>query len=184
MRRPSHDAPCPTRADRARGFTLFEVLAAALVLVLVGVLTIGSMNTNLAHLSDARVRLEAGRIADAALADLEATLWEGSAPPISSNDDEIGVFRVATRVTPFGVLFETGDAQATADGPPANLFAIIAEELPGLPKHLRVLHVRVAWGDVEQPEFVERTSVAFDHAAALEAFQERTGGQDAEEDDQ
>jgi hypothetical protein len=158
-----------------RGFTLFEVLAAALVLVLVGTITIGSMNRNLAHLGDARQRLEAGRIADAALADLEATLFDGSAPPLSASEEEVGAFRVKTRVVPFGVLFDAEEVGADEDAEATSLFSVIAQELPGLPQHLRVIDVHVEWGDPMAPDFVERTTVAFDRVAATEAIQQRTG---------
>ncbi len=171
--------PCGHPSNDA-GFTLFEVLAAALVLVMVGVLTIGSMNTNLAHMSDARIRLEAGRIADAALADLEALLFDGTAPAIASEETELGDFRIATHVTPLGVLFVPPD-DAEDEEAASNLHSMIAEEFPGLPRNVRVLHVRVAWGNPLAPEFVERTTIGFDHAAALEAFQQLGQNQAGEE---
>jgi type II secretory pathway pseudopilin PulG len=171
------------RSDTSRrGFTLFEVLAAALVLVLVGTLLIGSMNTNLTHQSDARNRLEAGRIADSALADLEATLRDGSAPALGTDESERNGFRVRTAVTPFGTFFENDpEARAATGGDGASgggLFEQIANEFPGLPKHMRALKVTVEWGDPMSPDSVVRSTVAFDHAAAVEALEGLAGGGD------
>lgn len=166
----------------ASGFTLFEVLAAALVLALVGTLLIGSMNTNLSHQSDARMRLEAGRLADSALADLEATLFDGSAPPLGEDERQEGAFVVRTKVAPFGALFDASQSGAGANAPgpgqaaPAGLGQAINGEFPGLAKHLRTLHVSVVWGSPTGGEKVERVSVAFDHVAALESFENLTSG--------
>jgi len=178
MRSPDAHRPM---ARGAHGFTLFEVLAAALVLVLAGVLAIGSMNTNLSHLSDARVRLEAGRIADATLADIEATLVDGSAPPISSEESTVGPFRVSVRVIAFGGLFDAGEIEASPDEGSPGLFGTIAQELPGVPRFLRAIQVRVGWGPVDAPEFVERTTIAFDQVGALQALEEQAGGGEADE---
>lgn len=178
--------PEPRPADRS-GFTLFEVLAAALILVLVGTVAIGSMNADLGRMGDARRRLEAGRLADLALADLEAQLVGGVAPEIMNEEEEIEGFLVRRLVTPFGMLFAesqappgvaTGAVPAAAPGAPpgaaaepTEFFPFLAQEFPGLPQHLRVMHVQVEWGDELAPEMVRRTTVAFDHQAALEAFE-------------
>jgi prepilin-type N-terminal cleavage/methylation domain-containing protein len=174
-----------TPAPRARhGFTLFEVLAAALVLALVGTLTIGSMNINLGHLSDARLRLEAGRIADTALADIEATLFDGSAPPIGADETQVGSFRLQSRVTPFGMLFDAEQTKTGDEAEATGLFAIIAKEMPGMPRHIRVIQVKVAWGAPGSSDQVERATIAFDHVGALEALEKLSasaGGEEATE---
>jgi len=181
------DAHTDRRPDSMSGFTLFEVLAAALVLVLVGTLTIGSMNADLSRMSDARLRLEAGRIADSTLADIEATLFDGTAPELAMNEEEIDGFIVRIRVAPFGVLFQNaGEPLPPAvegDEAPRNLFQTIADELPGLPTHLRMIEVKVLWGDPTAPDSVARTTVGFDHTGALEALEQSgQGGQGAERD--
>ncbi len=174
MHRPSTRVTAP----RTLGFTLFEVLAAALVLALVGTLLIGSMNTNLAHQSDARLRLEAGRIADSALADLEATLFDGSAPPTGVDESERDGFVVKTRVAPFALLFDSAAVQGDDAEGPTTLFKTISAEYPGLPRHLRTLEVKVLWGNPVAPDSVVRTTVAFDHVAALEALENLASGGD------
>ena len=168
------------RSGRARrGFTLFEVLAAALILVLVGTLSIGSMNADLGRMSDARRRLEAGRLADRALADFEAMLFDGSAPEVQSETEEVDGFVVTRRVTPFGLFFAMTEDEveeaprlgdAVDDGAVKPFFPALASEFPGLPKHLRMIHVKVEWGNEMAPEKVERSTLAFDHQAALEAL--------------
>ena len=170
--------PRPER--QTRGFTLFEVLAAALVLALVGTLLIGSMNTNLSHQSDTKLRLEAGRIADNALAELEATLFDGSAPAIGADETQQDDFTVRTKVLPFTSFFDAEEAPAPTpaeEGAAAGLGTMIAGEFPGLSSHLRTLHVVVLWGNPQAPESVVRTTVAFDHTAALEALENLQGGQ-------
>lgn len=174
-----------TTAHRdTRGFTLFEVLAASLVLVLVGTLTIGSMNADLSRMSEARLRLEAGRIADSALADIEATLFDGTAPTAAANEEEIDGFVVRTRVAPFGLLFQgaaSGEAEADEDAVATDILSMIGGEFPGLPKHLRMVEVKVLWGSVDAPYTVERTTLAFDHTGALEALE--NAGNNVDDDD-
>jgi len=175
------------RASRRGGFTLFEVLAAALILVLVGTVAIGSMNADLGRMGDARRRLEAGRLADRALADLEAQLVGGVAPELQNEEEEIDGFLVRKLVTPFGLLFAESEtpprsaspgAAGGADAEPTEFFAFLAQEFPGLPQHLRVLLVQVEWGNELAPEVVRRTSVAFDHQAALAALRDLGAKQD------
>ena len=175
----------------ARGFTLFEVLAAALILVIVGTLSFASMNADLGRMGDARRQLEAGRLADLALADLEATLFDGSAPEIQSEVEEQDGFVIKRNVTPLGLLFAAasddgggvgGGAGAAAGTDTPGFFPALVEEFPGLPKHLRVLHVKVEWGNPTRPRKVERTSIAFDQQAALEAFEQLAGGSAGESD--
>jgi HAMP domain-containing protein len=176
------------RADHLGGFTLFEVLAAALILVLVGTVAIGSMNADLSRMGDARRRLEAGRLADRALADLEATLFDGSAPELQNEEEEIDGFLVQKLVAPFGLLFaeEDGTAGKAAPGeePAPGFFPQLAEEFPGLPQNMRLLQVKVQWGNPMRPESVQRTSLAFDQQTALEAVQNLGQGQDQSDSSQ
>jgi len=168
---------------RRAGFTLFEVLAAALILVIVGTITIGSMNANLARMTDARLRLEAARIADSAMADLEATLFDGTAPKPFSDENEIDGYRVKISVVPFGTLFDMDQAEADAESKSPSLFGTIVQEFPGLPQHLRSMRVEVSWGDGAVPDSVVRTTIGFDHAGALEQIEERANGGDTTSDE-
>ena len=154
------------------------MLAAALILVIVGTLSIGSMNADLGRMGDARQRLEAGRIADLALADLEATLADGTAPEIQSEEEERDGFMVTVHVTPFDLLFADGDDSGTgSEDASAGSLGELAKEFPGLPEYLRVLYVKVEWGGAFSPKKVERTTIAFDQVAAVEALdQSATGG--------
>ena len=161
-------------ATRTSGFTLIEVLAAAMVLVLVGTIAIGSISADLSRMSDARLRLEAGRIADTALADIEGTLFDGSAPALFDDENEFDGFTVKTRVAPFGTLFRSGGGAAPVDEAETGgggLFQVIAGEFPGLPRHLRRIEVQVLWGDPRKPDSVIRTTVGFDHTTALEMLE-------------
>ena len=85
---------------------------------------------------------------------------------------------VTRRVTQIGLLFgmtpdeldDFGRPDGVEEGDMNTLFSALSMELPGLPEHLRMLHVKVEWGDESAPDRVERTSVAFDHQAAVEAL--------------
>ena len=160
------------------------MLAAALILVLVGTVAIGSMNADLQRMGEARRRLEAGRLADRALADLEATLFDGSAPALLNEEEEIDGFLIKKLVTPFGLLFAEAEAVRTAPGeePTLGFFEQLAQEFPGLPKNMRLLNVRVQWGNPMRPESVQRTTLAFDQQTALEAVQNLGQGQSQDDD--
>lgn len=166
-------APSAGRTPRA-GFTLFEVLAAALILVIVGTITIGSINANLARMTDAHLRLEAAQIADTTLADLEATLFDGTAPKPFADENEIDGYQVKITVMPFGTLFDSDQAKADEEADSPSLFGTIVREFPGLPQHLRSMRVEVSWGDANAPASVVRTTIGFDHASALEQLQQRS----------
>jgi len=167
------------RSAHHSGFTLFEVLAAALILVLVGTVAIGSMNADLGRMGDARRRLEAGRLADRALADLEAQLVGGAVPEIQDEEQELDGFVLRRLVAPFDLLFAESQAPRAAvpgaEDAPTEFLPFVTQEFPDLAQHMRVLEVQVEWGNELAPEMVRRTTVAFDQQAALEAV--RNAGQ-------
>ena len=53
---------------------------------------------------------------------------------------------------------------------------MLVNKYPGLPQFMRMIQVKVLWGNTANPDFVERTTIAFDHAAALEALQNMQNG--------
>lgn len=161
------------------GFTLFEVLAASLILVLVGTMLIGSMNADLHRMSDARMRMTAGRLADSKLAQLESSLIDGAVPEMQNEEEETdNGFVIKTIVGPYSAIGSQTDDGAGArpsrngEEPPPKITDLIAKEFPGLPSRLRAFAVIVEWQNGLVVERVRRVTFGFDRQGAVEALQE------------
>jgi prepilin-type N-terminal cleavage/methylation domain-containing protein len=96
-----------------RGFTLLEVLAAVVVLGLAYVALGSSGIQGLQHEGEARRRLGASLLADAALGDIEANVEAGGAPPLGQDETDQGDYRVTVEVAPYSVVIPD---EAPADG--------------------------------------------------------------------
>lgn len=153
-------------AAHARGFTLFEVLAAVLVLALVYT-WLASMNIEgLRSEGTSRRRLEASLIADAALATIEEGIALGAPPVIGSTEEELGDFRVTVAAAPLDILPFLGEDALPPEG--------VTESLLTLPNSgdapfLSRVDVAVRWIEGLDEFEVHRTTFAYD-AQALEGL--------------
>jgi prepilin-type N-terminal cleavage/methylation domain-containing protein len=196
-------------ARRRAGFTLFEVMAAVLVLgVLYTVLADVAMR-GLRSEGESRRRTEASLLADRFLSELEMQLALGQIPPSGEQEEEVEPFRVGVRVAPYDPtpLLEAierqqeerglparrpgGSAPARTPTAPAAGAAAAAPPIESLftapsgadEGRLRRIDVWVAWQEGDAEERVVRTTFAFDASGLEEAFPERgPGGVPGEED--
>lgn len=199
--------PEPARRGRPRaaaaGFTLLEVLVAVAVLGLVYVTVARVAIQGMRSEGDAARRLEASRVADRTLAELETQLAQGTAPPLGERTLEEAGYRVELAVEPFsaqslglgGALAELdlprregaqeerpGRSRPDRDeGPP---LALLEPPQRGARPALLQLRVRVAWQDAAQEQSVTRTTFALDRetaASRLEGVDSRDGAAQAGE---
>ncbi len=158
----------------ARGFTLLEVLAAVMILSLWYMIIANSAVLGLRAEGESRRRMEAGRIADMKLAELEAIAVTGAAPEIMNETEEIDDFEVTWAVGPFAYRVggqapgETNDPDAIEE--PANLRQYVTFHAPSLSRNIRAIFVRVTWGEEDAQRAVIRSTFAFDQAKAAEIY--------------
>ena len=111
MRRPNTRA-ATSRA--LRGFTLIEVMLAAVILALaVAVIASSVMNAQLGE-GDARRRAEASAYADRLLAEMEENAARGAAPPLGERESSEGAFIATIEV----VAFDPSALQQAESGAP------------------------------------------------------------------
>lgn len=172
---------------RRRGFTLFEIMAAVLVMGVVFTALAGVNIEGMLAEGLSRRRLEASLLADELLSDLEAQLVAGSFPEVGTSEREVGGFRVTVNVEPFDpspylALAEDDDAPAgrSREDEPQSL---LAPPRNGEPSLIRSFQVVVSWSedggaawlDGSGEQQVRRTTFAYD-AAAVAPFVEGVVG--------
>ncbi len=173
------------RARREGAFTLFEVMAAVLVLGMLYAVLANAAMQGLQAEGETRRRLEASLIADRALAELETQILLGVIPPSSRAEEAQDPYLVTVTVQPFdpSVLLvppEEGEAAPRAAGTPAE--TLLGPPSSGAEGRLRRIDVLVAWSDAGQERSVGRTTFAFDTSGLEELFPE--GEQPGEQQDQ
>jgi type II secretory pathway pseudopilin PulG len=167
------------RARRAGAFTLFEVMAAVLVLGMLYTVLANAAMQGLYSEGETRRRLEASLIADRALAEIELQLSLGQTPPSGSAEQEEDPYLVSVTVQPFDptVLLvppEPGEAAPRASAQPTE--TLLAPPSSGSEGRLRRIDVRVSWPESGQERSVGRTTFAFD-TTGLEALFPPEGGE-------
>ncbi len=168
-----------------RGFTLFEVMAAVLVLgVLYSVLATSAIH-GLRSEGESKRRLEGSLLADEHLMELEGGLAAGVFPEIGSVESEAGGFRIAVDVAPFDVtpFLESGGDEE--DEGPAEDSLLTMSDRPE-ESLVRLVTVAVRWDEAEGEHEVLRTTLVYDQATVAGLFGEEgasDGGGDVDEDD-
>jgi len=162
------------RSRRDGGFTLFEVMAAVLVLGMLYSVLANSAMQGLHSEGETRRRLEASLIADRALADLELQLSLGELPPSGSAEEELDPYRIRVTVQPFDATVlrvppEPG-AAAPEVTPPAD--SLLAPPSSGNEGRLRRIDIQVSWPEASEERSVGRTTFAFDTTGLEEVFPE------------
>ena len=157
--------------DRRRGFTLFEVMAAVLVLGVIFSVLASVTIEGLRAEGDSRRRLEASLLADEVLGDLEGQLLAGVFPEVGSSEREMGDYRVTVDVEPFDpspYLALESQAETTTrsigqrESEPQSLLEPPASGEPSL---IRSFEVVVHWSEGFDEHAVRRTTFAYDVAA-------------------
>jgi len=172
-----------------RGFTLLEVLAAAMILAIAYTALLG-MHIEAARAEGRSLRhIDAGLIAEEKLADLEARLKPDEKIERIEDEGEVDGFKYTMTTTALAkcMAAQVGgglaaasdavtDAAADAGGEPANVGALLAQ-LQGMAQDLVCLQVVVSWPEGETGfGQIQRVSFAFDRVATLERLQQLQQG--------
>jgi len=153
---------------RARhGFTLFEVMAAVIVLGVIYSLLASTAVQGLRAEGTSRRRLEASLLVDQYLSDIEAVIAVGATPEMGSMEEEVGDFLIAVDVTPFDLVPYLGEEATESEPVGDSLFSLPAS---GDQSFLRTVEVVVSWLEGLDEYSVRRTTFAYDIAAAAPYF--------------
>lgn len=156
------------RARRPRhGFTLLEVLAAALIFALAVTVLIGTSSVGVQMASVSARRLEASLLADAELAQIEMLLNSQHTPPQAKEETD-DIFALRVLVEP--ALGPSESEEEAAGEGVGSLAAILATQAPGLEAFLLRYEIRVEWLEGVRPMLVRRTTFAFDWEGARAAL--------------
>ncbi len=167
--RRSHSLP---RCPQAGGFTLLEVMAAVAVMAMAFIVLAQANIQGIMAEGSARQRLEAARLADRTMQELEIKLISGSLPleegieeeeePPFIIETEIALFELDLPEVP-NALGETSEIETEPDS--------AIQALETLSEREDILHwiqVRVIWGEGVFERAVTRTTFGYD-AALLQA---------------
>ena len=166
---------------RRRGFTLFEVMAAVLVLGLIFSVLAEVTIQGLRAEGSSRRRLEASLLADEVLHDLEGQLLAGAFPEVGSSEQELGDYRVTVDVEPFDpspyLALQSGadEADGADRDRESEIPSLLAPPANGEPGLIRTFQVAVHWSEGFDEHKVRRTTFAYD-VAALASYVEAAGG--------
>ncbi|MEM9174210.1 MAG: hypothetical protein AAGC67_03175 [Myxococcota bacterium] len=163
------------------GFTLLEVLGAALIFVAACAVLVGTSGQLIRRVSETELRLEASEIAERELAQLEAALANQQKPPEDREEEiEIEGLRYTVRLWSQPALEDLGgsgppgasEGGSALDGLTGGglVGPMLALHAPGLDAFILRYEIRVEWGDFDPPDAVARTTYAFDWEGARQAL--------------
>jgi prepilin-type N-terminal cleavage/methylation domain-containing protein len=178
---------------RASGFTLLEVLAAAMIFAVVVTVLVGSSSETVHRARISANRLEASQIADREIATLESLL-SNRLPPPEDREETLDDFIVTVSSEP---ALETDLPAPNASNDSLSLFsdtangigalgALLSVHAPGLEAFLLRYEIAVAWEEGSVSQQLRRTTFAFDWEGARrelpDLFTSGDGGENAEGD--
>ena len=161
---------------RAAAFTLLEVLAAVALLGILYTTLAGVAAVWLRSEGESRRRFEASLAADRRLAEIEVQLAARSVPEMGESVLEEEPFRITTRVEVFTLpveLFEPAESaprRREESAPAAAGSTLFPRQGGQVQSPLRLIQIFVAWDEGTEERRVERTTLAFDRAAAAPAL--------------
>jgi prepilin-type N-terminal cleavage/methylation domain-containing protein len=172
-------------AERRRGFTLLEVMAAFALLAIAYTTLAGAGAQSLQKEGEAARRLHASLLADRTLDGLEAAFEQGGAPPLGEQQLEEGLYTVTVQVSPWEAVIpererplalertRRGLEQARRPGEAAiqrdegaALGPSLLTGTRGRPGPLRRVDVVVTWDEGWSEGRVVRTTFGLDAQAA------------------
>lgn len=161
----------PRHHDRSpeRGFTLFEVLAAVLVLALIYTWLASINMQGLRAEGTSRRRLEASLLADGALAGVEEQMALGLLPPIGTTEQEAGDFQILVTATPLDITPWLGEEALPPEEVSESLLTLPST---GAEPFLRRIDVSVRWMEGVDEFEVHRTTFAYDPEVLASVFPE------------
>jgi len=177
---PGHPGCACARRRRGAGFTLLEVLAAAVIMAMVyGVLAEQGVQGFVLE-GDADRRLRASLVADRRLDALRTEAAGGAPPPLGVQEGREQEFGVRVEVRPFDLALVTllpappeaalPDRPPRRGGPPEP--SLLAPPARGREPPLRTVEVVVSWEARGAVHAVRRTDFSLDLAAATALLQE------------
>lgn len=172
---------------RTHGFTLFEVMAAVIVLGLLYSVLATSAIQGLRSEGETRRRMEASLLADRWLAEIEATLASGSLPEIGETEEVEGPYTIRIGVgvlDPAGIVPEPPvDPTQPASGEEETTPRLLAAATANEPGPLRQVRIEVAWDEADSVYSVDRTTFAYDAAAVAAFFPDGGASPEGESED-
>jgi prepilin-type N-terminal cleavage/methylation domain-containing protein len=155
------------------GFTLLEVLAAAVIMAAAyAVLTASNIQGTILE-GDADRRLHASLLADRVLADLEGQVAAGSVPELGRTEQEEDRFTVQVDVSPLELPLESWLPEPDdRPAPVARGLSLLAPSGRGESPALRQVQVTIAWFDGIAEREVQRTTFVLDPVASALMLQQ------------
>ena len=166
-------------ARTARGFTLFEVMAAVLILGVFYTVLANTAIQGLRSEGESLRRMEASLLVDEHLSEVETGIAGGIFPEIGVLESEDRGYFVRLEVTPFDVtpyLTDPADPESALEDDSLLVTDRPEESL------LRQVTVSVAWDEPEGEREVTRTTLAYDQSTLSGLFPETGAGGQAEDD--
>ena len=175
--------------QRSDGFTLLEVLAAAMIFSVVVTVLVGSSSETVHRARISANRLEASQIADREIAILESLLSNRLTPP-EDKEDTWEDFGVTVSSEP---ALEADLASPNALGDPLSQFsdatdgigalgALLSVNAPGIEGFLLRYEIVVEWEEGSVTQRLRRTTFAFDWEGARRELPDLFTSGDAGED--
>jgi prepilin-type N-terminal cleavage/methylation domain-containing protein len=155
----------------SRGFTLFEVMAAVLVLGVLYTVLASTAIHGLRAEGESKRRLEASLLADAYLAEIEAGIAAGVFPELGASEEEVEGYQISIEVVPFDVspyLGEEFAEQLPQPGDPTP--SLLAPPSRPDESFLRSVAVSVRWLEAEGEHEARRSTLAYDPATVASLF--------------
>ncbi len=151
----------PSLRIRSPGFTLFEVMAAVLVLGILYTVLATSAIEGLRSEGESKRRLQASLLADEHLIALESEMAGGLFPEIGTEETELEEFQLVIEVAPFDVTPYLGDAfqEELAEG---STSLLAPDRTEG--SLLRLVSVMVRWFEAADEHEVRRSTLVYDQA--------------------
>ncbi len=155
------------------GFTLLEVLAAAVIMAaMYGALSASNINATIAE-GDANRRLHASLLADRVLAEIDSQRALGVPAPLGVREENEGDFDVRIEISALELPFEEWLPEPE-DARPRDTRApsLLSPAGRGKEPALRQIAIAVRWFDGVADREVRRTTFVLDSAAATELLQQ------------